>query len=170
MKKFNHLVNPSIFKDTVGLSFKKYKCNDFLSTNSVYQIVGLYIDNKVFALRNELQPMDYFGTTEDIAVFSLSECFDKNIISGRIINENKKIYMHSHLEYDIDLTRAIIFTLASGEEICFEKDSWIFSEEIVINKGRNLMNVITSPDDFYKRIAEEPNKKGKLTRSEIILA
>ena len=78
--------------------------------------------------------------------------------------------MHSLLEYDIDLTRAIIFTLASGEEICFEKDSWIFSEEIVINKGRNLMNVITSPDDFYKRIAEEPNKKGKLTRSEIILA
>ena len=188
MKKFNHLVNPSIFKDTVGLSFKKYKCNDFLSTNSVYQIVGLYIDNKVFALRNELQPMDYFGTTEDIAVFSLSECFDKNIISGlknvemhdnviaknitsiRIINENKKIYVHSHLEYDIDLTRAIIFTLASGEEICFEKDSWIFSEEIVINKGRNLMNMITSPDDFYKRIAEEPNMKGELTRSEIILA
>lgn len=76
MKKFNHLVNPSIFKDTVGLSFKKYKCNDFLSTNSVYQIVGLYIDNKVFALRNELQPIDYFGTTEDVAVFSLSENVD----------------------------------------------------------------------------------------------
>ena len=187
MKKFNHLVNPSIFKDTVGLSFKKYKCNDFLSTNSVYQIVGLYIDNKVFALRNELQPMDYFGTTEDIAVFSLSECFDKNIISGlknvemhdnviaknitsiRIINENQKIYVYSRLEYDIDLTRAIIFTLSSGEEICFEKDSWIFSEEIVINRGPNLINQITSPDDFYKRIAEEPNMKGELTRSEIIL-
>lgn len=187
IKKFNHLVNPSIFKDTVGRSFKKYKCNDFLSTNSVYQIVGLYIDNKVFALRNELQPTDYFGTNEDIAVFSLSECSDKNIISGlknvemhdnviaknitsiRIINENKKIYMHSHLEYDIDLTRAIIFTLASGEEICFEKDSWIFSEEIVINRGHNLINEITSPDVFYKRIAEEPNMKGELTRSEIIL-
>ena len=187
MKKFNHLINPSIFKDTVGMSFKKYKCNDFVFTNSVYQIVGLYIENKIFSLENKLQPHDYFGTTEDIAIFSLNETVDVNVLSGlrdvemrdnvinkeianiRIINENKKIYVHSHLEYDIDLTRAIIFTLASGEEICFEKDSWIFSEEIVINKGRNLMNMITSPDDFYKRIAEEPNMRGKLTRTEIVL-
>ena len=147
----------------------------------------MYIDNKVFALRNELQPIDYFGTTEDVAVFSLSESVDKNIISGlknvemrdnviaknitsiRIINENQKIYVYSRLEYDIDLTRAIIFTLSTGEEICFEKDSWIFSEEIVINRGLNLINQITSPDDFYKRIAEEPNMKGELTQSEIIL-
>ena len=93
-----------------------------------------------------------------------------NSLTYELYNWESCIYMHSHLEYDIDLTRAIIFTLASGEEICFEKDSWIFSEEIVINKGRNLINMITNPDDFYKRIAEEPNKKGKLTRSEIILA
>ena len=187
MKKFNHLINPSIFKDTVGMSFKKYKCNDFVFTNSVYQIVGLYIENKIFSLENKLQPHDYFGTTEDIAIFSLNETVDVNVLSGlrdvemrdnvinkeianiRIINENKKIYVHSHLEYDIDLTRAIIFTLASGEEICFEKDSWIFSEENVINRGHNLINVIASPNDFYERIAEEPNMRGKLTRTEIVI-
>lgn len=77
--------------------------------------------------------------------------------------------MKSLLEYDIDLTRAIIFTLISGEKICFEKDSWIFSEEIIINRGHNLINIIISPNDFYERIAEEPNKRGELTRSEIIL-
>ena len=94
---------------------------------------------------------------------------NKKISTIRIINENKKIYAQSLLEYDIDLTRAIIFTLASGEEICFEKDSWIFSEEIIINRGHNLINVITSPNDFYERIAEEPDMRGELTRSEIIL-
>lgn len=56
--------------------------------------------------------------------------------------------MKSLLEYDIDLTRAIIFTLISGEKICFEKDSWIFSEEIIINRGHNLINIIISPNDF----------------------
>ena len=187
MKKFNHLINSSILRDTVGLSFKKYKCNDFVFTNSVYQIVGLYIDNKVFSLENTLQPHDYFGTTEDIAIFNLNETTGANIVSGlrevemrdnlinkeianiRIVNENKKIYMKSLLEYDIELTRAIIFTLTNGEEICFEKDSWIFSEEIIINRGHNLINIITSPNDFYERIAEEPNMRGELTRSEIIL-
>ncbi len=78
--------------------------------------------------------------------------------------------MQSQLEYDIDLTRAIIFTLTTGEEICFEKDSWIFSEEIIINRGYNLINAITSTSDFYERIAEDPNMRGELTRSEIILA
>lgn len=77
--------------------------------------------------------------------------------------------MKSLLEYDIDLTRAIIFTLISGEKICFEKDSWIFSEEIIINRGHNLINIIISPNDFYERIAEEPNMRGELTKSEIIL-
>lgn len=54
----------------------------------------------------------------------------KNITSIRIINENQKIYVYSRLEYDIDLTRVIIFTLSSGEEICFEKDSWIFLKKL----------------------------------------
>ena len=45
----------------------------------------------------------------------------------------------------------------------------IFSEEIVINRGHNLINVIASPNDFYERIAEEPNMRGELTRTEIIL-
>ena len=187
MKKFNHLIDPLIFEGVVGLSFNKYKCNDFVFTNSVYQIVGLYIDHKVFSIENKFQPHDYFGTTEDIAIFNINETADANIVSGlrdvemrdhvinkkianiRIINENKKIYVQSLLEYDIDLTRAIIFILVSGEEICFEKDSWIFSEEIVINRGHNLINVITSPNDFYEKIAEEPDMRGELTRSEIIL-
>jgi len=37
----------------------------------------------------------------------------------------------------------------------------IFSEEIVINRGHNLINVIASPNDFYERIAEEPNMRNR---------
>lgn len=69
--------------------------------------------------------------------------------------------MKSLLEYDIDLTRAIIFTLINGEEICFEKDGWIFPEEIIINRGHNLINIIISPNDFYEIIVEEPNMRGE---------
>ncbi len=79
-----------------------------MSTNSVYQIVGLYIDDKVFSLENKFQPHDYFGTTEDIAVFNLNKTVDADIRSGLrevemsdnlinkgiaticIVNENKK--------------------------------------------------------------------------------
>ena len=67
------------------------------------------------------------------------------------------------------IDRVYNLTLTNGEKICFEKDSWIFSEEIIINRGHNLINIITSPNDFYERIAEEPNMRGELTRSEIIL-
>lgn len=63
----------------------------------------------MFALENTLQPHDYFGTTEDIAILNLNETTDANIVFGlrevemrdnlinkeianiRIVNENKKI-------------------------------------------------------------------------------
>lgn len=74
-------------------------------TNSVYQIVGLYIDNKVFSLENTLQPHDYFGTTEDIAIFNLNETTDANIVSGlrycRKIICNSKIEIRTSIWYTL---------------------------------------------------------------------
>ncbi len=187
MKKISNQINISILENFIGLTFNKYKCNDFVFTNSVYQNVGLYIDHSILLLNNSFQSMEYFGTNEDISIFNLKECEDKDVKSGiknsemkdnfinkkissiRVINENRKIFVKSILEYDVDLTRAIIFTFHNGEELCFEKDSWIFSEEIIINRGHNLINVITNSNEFYEKINENSDMSGELSRSDIIL-
>ena len=56
--------------------FDKYKCDAFELTNSVTQIVGLYIGDEVYALTNVQEAVDYFGTADDMAVAKVSASED----------------------------------------------------------------------------------------------
>ena len=58
----------SIIGDWIGKIFIKYKCDAFNYTNSVTQIVGLYIGDEVFSLTNIQEAVDYFGIVEDMSV------------------------------------------------------------------------------------------------------
>ena len=42
-----------------------YKCDAFNFTNSVTQIVGLYIGDEIYLLTNIQEAVDYFGFIED---------------------------------------------------------------------------------------------------------
>lgn len=155
----------SIIKSMIGKEFKKYRCDRFDFTNSVTQIVGVYLDDSIYKINNEEKTVDYFGTNEDVSVFTISECSDTDIRSAfddtdqidnpvkqvitniKLLNEHQSILENGMQTYDVYLTRAIIFCM--GEyEIMFEKDTFPFSEEISIYKGYKLVESAQSSDSF----------------------
>lgn len=157
--------NSEILKSMIGKCFSKYKCDAFDFTNSVTQIVGMYIGEKVYALTNIQECVDYFGETEDVAVCKFEETVDSNIKSAFVntemiatpikgviekiilVNENQQLFKDSVELYNVWLTRAIIF-FVDGREVAFEKDIIPFSEEIIIRRGYDLIEKLSDEKEF----------------------
>lgn len=187
MKMIDMRFNLGAIKNLVGKRFIKYKCDAFQFTNSVTGTVGVYIDNLVYELRNEQESVDYFGVTDDYSVFKIINSTDNNIQSFFldteqintpieeiiskivIVNENQKLYKNGIQIYDVWVTRGIIFVLESGREISFQKDIVPFSEEIYINKGYNLIDIIEDNNDFCDDWNEQEGYLGKCSREIIEL-
>ena len=69
------------FKQMIGQTFIKYKCDPFVFTNSVTGIVGLYIGNKIYELKNEQIKFQYFDSIDDVALWNIKEVKDSDIHS-----------------------------------------------------------------------------------------
>lgn len=157
--------NQAFVKSLVGRKFEAYKCDAFDFTNSVTQIVGLYIGGTVYKITNVQEPVDYFGAKEDMAVCRLLKADNGDIQSAfsdvkqiitpvnefihaiTLVNEEQKLFRKDKPLYDVWLTRGIIFHLGE-REISFEKDDVPFSEEIIIQRGYNLKEKFESPCGF----------------------
>ena len=162
----------ALIQSWIGKKFNKYKCDAFDFTNSVTQIVGLYIGDEIFALTNIQESVDYYGEKDDMAVSKLYRSDDSKIKSAftdvkmistpvnevitsvKLVNEQQKVSIKDELKYEVWLTRAIIFE-AGEREISFEKDTVPFSEEITIRRGYNLMEKISDNDDFLQEWGEK---------------
>ena len=171
MKNIDMRFDQNIIKDFIGKTFIKYRCDEFIFTNSVTQIVGFYIDNEIYKLTNIEESVDYFGTLEDTAVFRIEKAQEEDIRSafseGKqidnpvqapideiiLVNENQTVEEYGTKTYDVWLTRGIIFKV-DGREISFEKENWPFSEEINILKGYNLADQYSSTDAFSEEWGE----------------
>lgn len=172
MKIIDMRFDADIMQKWIGKTFVKYKCDAFNYTNSVTQIVGLYIGDDVFALTNIQEVVDYFGFVEDMSVSRITKVEEsaiksafKNVemistpVGGQIdsitiVNEQQKMAINGKSAYEVWLTRAIIFDVA-GHEILFEKDIVPFSEEITIQRGYNLLDKISDNDDFLEEWDDE---------------
>jgi hypothetical protein len=172
MKIIDMRFDSNLIQSWIGKPFVKYKCDAFEFTNSVTQIVGLYIGDEVYALTNVQEAVDYFGTTDDIAVAKVSASEDtmiksafkdvemistpvgEEITSVKIVNEQQTMAINGEPAYEVWLTRAIIFEVG-GREISFEKDTVPFSEEIIIRRGHDLIDKISDNDDFLQEWDEE---------------
>lgn len=177
MKSLDMRFDETLMKSWVGKQFVEYKCDPFDFANSVTQIVGLSIGETTYQLSNIQEMVDYYGTSEDIAVYSIKASSKENIksafseteqivtpVMGTItkviaVNENQCVEAGGKV-YDTWLTRAIIFVV-DGREILFEKDCVPFSEEIIIRRGYNLTEKIASEKDFLDGWNEEVNVKCK---------
>ncbi len=155
----------SIIKGWMGKKFVKYKCDAFDFTNSVTQIIGLFIGDEVFSLTNVQESVDYYGNTDDIAVFKLNKTDESKIHSAfkdvdmistpinnviksvKVVNEHQVIKEDGNITYDVFLTRAIIIEVGD-REILFEKDIVPFSEEILIYRGYNLIEKCSDMNEF----------------------
>lgn len=131
---------------------------DFISSSS--QMIGFESENLVFYLYSFVEPLDYFGSTEDVAVCSIETkkypmAESKDLIKTpilqtvkriQVIQENQRLYKNNVQIYDVWLTRGIIIDFGD-RQISFEKAVW-FSEEIYIQKGYNLIEKFSSADSF----------------------
>lgn len=156
MEKTDMRFDQNVFKELIGKRFNKICCDEFIYTPSVTQIAGLYIGDDIFRITNELETVDYFGTCEEIAVCRFSKCNNEDIKSAlvagqmtdtpvnsvirsiKIVNEHQNVILNGEQEYDVWLTRGIIFTI-EDREVSFEKSIVPFSEEINIHEGNNLI-------------------------------
>lgn len=154
-----------ILKDMVGQKFIKISCNKFIYSNAVYGIVGIYVAKNVYKITNFVNALDYYGKIEDVAVLKFEKThlddivsavqdeamhdipIGKNIIKIDVINENQVQYKNDKIMYNNFLTRGIIFYFDDGTEVSFEKDIW-FSEDIYIDRGKNLLDKFASVDEF----------------------
>lgn len=158
-------LDEEIFKKMIGKQFNKYRCDPYVFTNTVTGIVGLYIGEKVFELKNEQSAFQYFDSMEDVALWNIKEVSDseihsvfenteqidtsinQNINSITLANEQQIVNIHDQ-EYNLWLTRAILFHLENCD-IYFEKDNTAFSEEIEIKRGHDLLSEFPKRNDYF---------------------
>ena len=135
--------------------------------NEVFAMKPLDIGDEVYAFTNVQEAVDYFGTTDDMAIAKLSASEDakiksafkdvemistpigEEITSVKLDNEQQTMAINGEPAYEVWLTRAIIFEVG-GREISFEKDTVPFLEEITIQRGYNLIDKISDNDDFLE--------------------
>ena len=184
MKSFDMRFDENVFKNFIGQTFHKYRCDPLLYTSSVTQIVGLYIGDEVYKMSNVQEPTDYYGNMDDIAIYRFTKVREEDIrsamsdveqtdnpVEGKIekivlVNENQKVYENGDQTYDAWLTRGVIFTV-DGCEISFEKQNWPYSEEINVECGYNLIDKFSDVNDF----SEDWNSgiKAVVTRENVVL-
>ena len=158
-------LNEDIFKRMIGKQFYKYKCDPFVFTNTVTGIVGLYIGEKVFELKNEQTAFQYFDSMDDVALWNIKEVnnpeihsvfenteqidtlINQNINSITLANEHQIVNIHNQ-EYNLWLTRAILFHLENCD-IDFKKNNTAFSEEIEIKCGHDLLSEFPKRNDYF---------------------
>lgn len=158
-------LDEEIFKKMIGKQFNKYRCDPYVFTNTVTGIVGLYIGEKVFELKNEQSAFQYFDSMDDVALWNIKEVSDseihsvfenteqidtsinQNINSITLANEQQIVNIHDQ-EYNLWLTRAILFHLENCD-IYFEKDNTAFSEEIEIKRGHDLLSEFPKRNDYF---------------------
>ncbi len=170
----------TFLKASVGKTMKCVYHDPFSFTNSSSQAVKIELDDMQYFLYSFTEEMDYYGSEEEVAVWSVedkeyplikSKSFitfpiNETIKGITLINENQCLYDHDEQIYDVYLTRGIIFDLGS-HQIAFEKAVW-FSEDIIIHKGYNLVDKF-APCELFGNGAWEANISGKCKRESITI-
>ncbi len=165
MKTIDMRFDTKVIRNLIGETFIEYKHDAFDFTNSVTQIVGLNIGEKVYSLMNVQEYVDYFGNNDDIAVYRIEEIAEEDLVSVfkntkmvttpvngiiekiLLVNENQRIFEGGVEQYSVWLTRGIII-FVNGREISFEKDNVPFSEEIIIQQGYDLYDRFYDEKEF----------------------
>ncbi len=163
MKKIDLRLNKNeveFLKNSIGDRLLSISHDPFMFTNTSSQAVKISIGEKEFFLYSFSEPQDYYGSEEDVAVWSIEEkeyplikdkCFvdvpvNEEITGIVLVNENQRLRNNAEQLYDVWVTRGIIIELGD-HQIAFEKAVW-FSEDIVIHKGYELQNNFSSVEAF----------------------
>jgi len=150
-------------KSFIGKKLMNYSHEPFVFTNTVSQLVSFNIENEDYYLYSFTEEIDYFGTNEEVALWSFENVKypfvdNKELMSNTVnqiikriflVQENQRLYRNSEQIYNVWLTRGIIFDM--GEcQISFEKGEWLM-ENIIVRKGYNLAETYSPVTAFTER-------------------
>ena len=152
----------SALRSLVGKKLESIHHDPFNFVNSSSQVVQINAETGVFYIYSFVEPLDYFGITEDVAVWSFNKerktmVENKSFIEMPIqatineimlVQENQRLYKENKQIYDVWVTRGIIMNFGDFQ-LSFEKAIW-FSEDIYIQKGYDLAKSFASTDNFVK--------------------
>lgn len=150
----------SLLHSMIGKEFSSFLHDEFNYTQSSTQVIELIIAGKSYYIYSFTEEKDYFGSPEDVAVWTVSDeklpvvekksfiktPVNETVIGISLIQENQKVFENGEQTYDVLLTRGIVFDLGD-RQIAFEKDIW-FSEEIIVHRGYNLTGCFSSTENF----------------------
>ncbi len=151
-----------LLRSFIGKPLHTVLHDEFTFVNSSTEAVQFNIGDETVFLYSFTEPMDYYGSTEDVAVWSLEKTvypvigkkkFIKlpvELIIRRIllVQENQQLFESGIQTYNVRLTRGLLFDFGDFQ-LAFEKAVW-FSEEIYITRGQNLISKFNSVSDFCK--------------------
>ncbi len=151
-----------LIKSLCGSTLKSIYHDKFMFTDTSSQIVKLVSDKSNYFLYSFAEPLDYFGSEEDVAVWSFedAECpavshkqfietpINEIVKHIYIVQERQKLFEAGNQTYDVRLTRGLIFDFGDYQ-VSFEKAVW-FSEDIIIRKGYNLIDEFDPVENFTK--------------------
>ncbi len=150
----------NILHRLLGTKIVSFKHDEFNFSNSSSQVVGIETEHGIIYLYSFTEPLDYYGSIEDVAVWKLTDerykfVEKKNLISSPInetvksiyiVQENQRLFESGKQTYNVWVTRGLIFDFRD-HQYSFEKPVW-FSEDIYIQKGYDLINKFASTDKF----------------------
>ena len=134
--------------------------DEFVFGNAVSQVIQFSIADEDYYLYSFTEPIDHFGSVEDVAVWTFTKeryplLENKSFISTPVnetitdiilVQENQQLFHNDEQIYNVWVTRGLIFELGD-HQIAFEKDVW-FSEDIIVLKGYDLADRFNPTDDF----------------------
>ena len=149
-------------RSLIGNELKAIHHDEFNFVNSSSQVVGFETATSSFYLYSFTEPQDYYGTTEDVAIWSIEDTrypllnskilvntpINQRVCSIQLIQENQRLFKNGIQIYDVWVTRGIIIDFGD-RQISFEKAVW-FSEEIYIQKGYGLIEKFASTNNFVE--------------------
>ena len=147
-------------RSLIGKKLESIQHDPFNFVNSSSQVVRINTEAGVYYLYSFTEPLDYFGVTEDVAVWTFeTERYktvdNKSFITTPVqavikditlVQENQRLYKGQDQIYDVWLTRGIVIDFGD-HQISFEKAVW-FSEDIYIQKGYELADGFASVENF----------------------
>ncbi len=156
-----------ILQSLVGKELVAIRRDSFNYINSSSQVVQIEAENGLFYLYSFTEPLDYFGTKEDVAVWTIEteryQVVDRKVFietpikekikSVSVIQENQRLFKNGDQTYDVWLTRGLVFDFGN-RQLSFEKAIW-FSEDIYIHKGYDLSRKFSSVDAFVNNDWDE---------------
>lgn len=149
-------------RSLIGNPFHAILHDEFSFVNSSTQAVQFNIGDDVSYLYSFTEPLDYYGSIEEVAVWTLEKetypvvrnkkfitmPIELPILRILLVQENQQLFENGEQTYDVWLTRGLLFDFGNVQ-LALEKAVW-FSEEIYITRGQNLISKFSPASDFCK--------------------